>query len=82
MAEEKKEKSVAKKEKAPGNNKIAKFFKDYKSELGKIVWLSREETMKKSWVVIASMLISSAVIGLLDLGFSKLIIWVGGSVNF
>ncbi|OGO92261.1 MAG: preprotein translocase subunit SecE [Clostridiales bacterium GWF2_38_85] len=77
MAEEKKEKSVVKKEKVPFSNKIAKFLKDYKSELKKIVWPTREETMKKSWVVITSLLISGAVIGLLDFGFGKLILWVG-----
>lgn len=75
MADEKnvKEKSVAKKEKVPGNNKIVKFLKDYRSELKKIVWPTKEDTMKKSWVVIVSLLVCSAVIGLLDLGFLSLI---------
>lgn len=79
MADEKqrkKEKAV-KKAKTPGNNKIARFFKDYKSELKKIVWPTREETLKKSWVVAVALVISGAVIGAIDLAFLTLIAKLG-----
>ncbi|MDD2269785.1 MAG: preprotein translocase subunit SecE [Eubacteriales bacterium] len=79
MAEDKlsKETKTAKKAKAPGGNKVVKFFKDYKSELNKIVWPTKEETLKKSSVVAVSLIISGAVIGLIDFGFIQLILLLG-----
>ncbi|HPE94995.1 MAG TPA: preprotein translocase subunit SecE [Bacillota bacterium] len=56
---------------------LKKFFKDYKSELQKIVWPSKEETLKKSWVVIVSLVVSSAVIGGVDYAFGQLVLWLG-----
>ena len=79
MADEKqskKEKAV-KKAKTPGNNRIARFFKDYKSELKKIVWPTKEDTLKKSWVVTVALVISGAVIGVIDWAFLKLILLLG-----
>ena len=79
MAEDKlsKETKTAKKAKAPGSNKIVKFLKDYKSELKKIVWPTKEDALKKSWVVAVSLIVCGAVIGLLDWGFLKLILLLG-----
>jgi len=84
------EKSVEKKEKtkkaAPKKNKIKfsqrikKFFKDYKSELKKIVWLSPKVTVQYTAIVLAVMVVVSAFIGALDLVFSKLLLFLGGLV--
>lgn len=53
--------------------KIAKFFKDYKSEIGKISWMSRKDLLRSTLVVLAVLIIASVAIGLLDYGFSALV---------
>lgn len=73
----KKKDKAAKKTKASGNNKLVRFFKDYRSELKKIVWPTKEETLKKSWVVTVSLVISGTVIGLIDMAFLRLILFLG-----
>ena len=56
-----------KKEKKPGLfKKMAKFFRECKSELKKVTWLSRKETVKSSIVVVVVTVALCAVIGLLD----------------
>ena len=66
MAEETKKKSGFK-------QKIAKFFKDYKSEFKKIVWPAWSDTLRQSGVVIAAIIVCGAVVFLLDTGFSTLL---------
>ena len=94
MAEEKKTETVdtapkaAKEEKKkdaksskPGlGAKIKKFFKDYKSEMKKIVWYSREQTVHSSIVVIVCIVFIGAVIAALDFGFSHLLSWIAALV--
>ena len=84
MAElEKKEKSkkaAPKKNKVGFGQKVKKFFKDYKSELKKIVWLSPSTTAQYTGMVLVVMVIVSAFIGVLDLVFSKLLLFLGGLV--
>lgn len=63
---------MAENEKKQG--RIARFFRDLKSERKKITWPTKQETLKKSWVVMVVLVVLSAIIGLLDLGFSKLIL--------
>ncbi len=73
-------KNVKKKAKSdkPGlGAKISKFFKDLKSELKKIVWFGKEQTAKSTGLVLVALVICSALISLLDLGFSSLIMWLG-----
>ena len=53
--------------------KIAKFFKDYKSEIGKISWMPRNDLLRSTLVVLAVLIVASVVIGLLDYGFSALV---------
>ena len=62
-------------------SKIAKFFKDYKSEFKKIVWPSKEDTFKMSVVVIAAIVVASIAIFLLDTGFYKLFSFLGSLVG-
>lgn len=61
---------MAEETKVKKQSKIAKFFKDYKSEFKKIVWPSKEETLKMSVLVIFAIVIASIGIFLLDTGFS------------
>ena len=57
----------ATKEKKPG--RVAKFFRDYKSELKKITWFPKKQVWASTLFVIVSVLVISAVIGLLDYAF-------------
>lgn len=59
------------------DNKVGRwlknFFRDYKSEIKKVTWPSREITIKSTIVVLVCLIVSGAVIGLLDFGLAKLI---------
>ena len=50
--------------------KVAKFFRVYKSESKKIVWLPWNQTLKSTYVVIVVMVICAAVICALDIGLN------------
>lgn len=59
------------------NNKLGVwlkgFFRDYKSEIKKVTWPSKDITIKSTIVVIVCLVVSGIVIGLLDFGLAKLI---------
>jgi len=82
MAEEKKtEKNVkavktnkAGKEKMKLGARIKKFFRDYKSELKKIVWPTRPQVIQNTGVVIIAIAFIAVIVGLLDLAFGTGII--------
>ena len=50
---------------------------DCKSDLKKVVWLSRAETLKKTAVVVVMMLITGAAIGVTDFLLTQLILLLG-----
>ena len=52
-------------------DKIKKFFRVYKSEAKKIVWLSWAQTKKSTGVVLLVLAVCAIVICLLDLGLSQ-----------
>ncbi|MBO4277931.1 MAG: preprotein translocase subunit SecE [Clostridia bacterium] len=51
--------------------KIAKFFRDYKSEIQKISWYSPKETAKATGVVLVFLIALAVAIGVLDFLFTK-----------
>ena len=51
--------------------KIAKFFRDYKSEFSKLVWPTRQQLVKNSAVVLVSVIVCGAALALLDFGLNK-----------
>ena len=53
--------------------RVIAFFKDYKSEVKKIVWPGIQDVLKNTGIVLAMCLIVGAFIWLLDLGLGKLI---------
>ena len=61
MAEEKK------------TNKIVAFFKDCKREMKNIVWCSRKDVIKNTFVAVSYVILAAAVILGLDLVFTKLL---------
>jgi len=79
MAEDKKVKTAAKpdakivgkdgKEKVKFTVKIKKFWRDYKSELKKIVWPTRAQVIQNTGVVLVAIVFIAAVVGVLDLLF-------------
>jgi len=77
MANEKKGKTIVKAEKksAPAKEKmklgarIKKFFKDYRSEMKKIVWPTRQQVIKNTGVVVVAIVFVAAIVGVLDLVF-------------
>ncbi|MDE6785371.1 MAG: preprotein translocase subunit SecE [Ruminococcus sp.] len=67
---EKKEKNKSEK-KQPG--KVAKWFKDLKIEFKKVVWPSKKTVTNNTAVVLAVVVASAVLVGLLDTGFLNLL---------
>ena len=53
--------------------KIAKFFKDYKSETKKITWMPWKELVKATATVLVILAVAAIFVGLLDFAFSSLV---------
>ena len=78
VAEKTEVKPAKKKSGKPGFFKrIGNFFRDYKSEMKKIVWYPFKDVVRDTGVVMVSLVISGVVIGILDLVFTKLILFLG-----
>lgn len=77
-AKVKEDKKKTSKDRKPGlGSKIKNFFKNNKSEMKKISWYGKAQTAKSTGVVIVVLLVASVAIGLIDLGLSKLLMWIG-----
>ena len=75
VTKESKKEKKSEKSKGPGffeklGTKLKKFWKTMKSELKKITWYSRQQTVLSTLLVLVVMGISAAVIGVLDVLFS------------
>ena len=57
------------KEKVGLGAKFKKFIKDYRSEMKKIVWPTRDQVIKNTGVVLVAIVFMAIVVGLLDLLF-------------
>ena len=58
-------------EKKPGIfARIRKYFRDTKSEVKKVVWLTRQQIVNNTGVVIACIIVVGAFIGVLDAVFT------------
>lgn len=70
MAEDiKKEKKEEKKEKVKLRERIKRFFRDYKSELKKVVWPTKAQLIRQTSVVLVAIIFMAAIIGALDFVF-------------
>lgn len=65
-----KKKSEKPEKKEPG--KVAKWFKDLKIEFKKVVWPSKKTVFNNTGVVLAVVLASAVLVGLIDSGFLAL----------
>lgn len=72
---------MAEETKVQKQSKVAKFFRDYKSEFKKIVWPSKEDTMRMSGVVLVAIVVASIAIFVLDTAFGTGISALGGLVG-
>ena len=57
-------------------NQITAFFKEAYSELQKVTWLSRQEVVSSTLVIIVLVTIISIFIAFIDFIFIKLIGWI------
>lgn len=69
-SEKKSKKSEKTEKKQP--NKVAKWFKDLKIEFKKVVWPTKETVVNNTAVVLAVVVASAIIVGLLDTGFLHL----------
>ena len=64
-------------QKKKSGNKIARFFREVKSEMKKVVWPSRKQVIKNTLIVIAAVVVIGILIWVLDVlfqfGLSKFI---------
>ncbi len=59
-----------KKEKVSLGKRISQFFRNYKSEIKKIVWPTPQETFKNTAFVLVVVIVVGLIVAGLDLGFS------------
>ncbi len=52
--------------------RISEFFQDVKLEIKKVVFPTRKEVVGSTWVVIVSVLIAAAFLGVVDMSLGKL----------
>ncbi len=69
---EKKDKKKSEKTEKKEPNKVAKWFKDLKIEFKKVVWPSKKTVFDNTSVVLAVVVASAVLVGLLDSGFLAL----------
>ena len=71
------DKKPAKKDKPSFIERIKKFWREYKSELKKVVWATRESTLKNTLIVAVAVVVVGVCIGILDFAFSSGIVALG-----
>jgi len=85
MAEEITKDKVAKppekKEKIKLGERIKRFFRDYKSELKKVVWPTRQQLIRNTGVVLVAIIFMAVIVGILDLLFGFGISTLGNVKN-
>jgi preprotein translocase subunit SecE len=62
-----------KNEKVKKVNGIQKWWRETLGELHKVVWPTRKEALRLTWIVIIVIIVMGALLGALDFGFTKLI---------
>ena len=58
--------------------RIGGFVREVIAELRKVIWPTRKELLTYTTIVIAFVSVMTAIVGLLDLGFGKLVLWAFG----
>jgi len=58
--------------------RIGGFFREVVSELRKVIWPTRKELLTYTGIVIAFVSVMTAIVGFLDLGLGKAVLWAFG----
>ena len=58
--------------------RIGGFFREVVSELRKVIWPTRKELLTYTTIVIVFVTVMTAIVGVLDYGFGKAILWAFG----
>ncbi len=58
--------------------RLALFLRQMVAELRKVVWPTRKELITYTWVVMIFVAVVTAIVGLLDFAFTKLVLAVFG----
>lgn len=66
-----------KKPKVRLRDRFVRFIREYKSELKKIVWYSKEDTIRSTVLVLVAIVVFSIVISSLDFLFSSGLLAIG-----
>jgi preprotein translocase subunit SecE len=53
------------------NNIVFSFIKEAYQELKRVAWPKKSEVVKKTIIVVVSLVVIAAVVGAMDYGFSK-----------
>lgn len=53
--------------------KIFNYFIDVKEEMTKVVWPSRKDLIRHTIIVITTILVTGAIVAVLDFGLSKIL---------
>jgi preprotein translocase subunit SecE len=73
--------SVAKKQAAPTEkkeNRLVRYFREVRAEVGRVVWPTREATIRLTGIVLGVMFAMSAALGLVDWLFTRLFALIVG----
>jgi preprotein translocase subunit SecE len=63
----------------PGiSSRLGRFIREIVAELKKVIWPSRKELLTYTTVVVVFVAVILAIVGLLDLGFAKAVLFVFG----
>jgi preprotein translocase subunit SecE len=58
--------------------RIGRFFREVVAELRKVIWPNRKELRNYTIVVVVFVAVMLTIVGLLDLGFARAVLWVFG----
>jgi preprotein translocase subunit SecE len=58
--------------------RLLRFIREVVAELRKVIWPTRKELLTYTAVVVVFVAIILTIVGLLDLGFAKAVLWVFG----
>ena len=67
--------------KTPFTQKVAKFFREYKSEMKKISWSSGKQTFNNTWVVLVCAVVIAVVVGVVDFGVNQGLVALGSLIG-
>lgn len=65
-----------KKKSAKKTNFLTRWWRETMGELRKVTWPTPKEALSLTRVVIIVIIVMSAILGLFDLGFTRLISWI------